>query len=63
MAGEAAIAVSNTSVKPAWRSALEELYAAEAARIQHAEAFEITEYGRQPTEQEIRKLFPFFPGK
>jgi N-acetylglucosamine malate deacetylase 1 len=29
----------------------------------YAEAFEICEYGRQPTEEEIRKLFPFFPEK
>jgi LmbE family N-acetylglucosaminyl deacetylase len=33
----------------------------EAARTKYAEAFEICEYGRQPTEQEIRRLFPFFP--
>src|SRR5713226_5883686 len=55
------IAASN--VRPEWRDALEKLYAAEAPRIQHAEAFEITEYGRQPKEEEIRKLFPFFPPK
>ncbi len=55
------IAASN--VRPEWRDALEKLYAAEAPRIQHAEAFEITEYGRQPKEEEIRKLFPFFPTK
>ena len=48
---------------PEWREALEKRYGAEAARIQHAEAFEITEYGRQPSEEEIRKLFPFFPPK
>jgi hypothetical protein len=35
----------------------------DAAHIQHAEAFEITEYGRQPNEEEIRALFPFFPAK
>src|SRR5438094_8966218 len=44
-----------------WREALEKRYGAQAASIQHAEAFEITEYGRQPSEEEIRKLFPFFP--
>jgi hypothetical protein len=32
----------------------------QAAAIQHAEAFEITEYGHQPSEKEIRKMFPFF---
>lgn len=31
--------------------------------IKYAEAFEICEYGRQPTEAEIRKLFPFFPAE
>jgi LmbE family N-acetylglucosaminyl deacetylase len=55
------IALSN--VRPEWREALEKFYRAEARHIQHAEAFEITEYGRQPTEEEIRKLFPFFPAK
>lgn len=29
--------------------------------VKYAEVFEICEYGRQPTEEEIRKLFPFFP--
>src|SRR5262249_9587628 len=48
-------------LQPEWREALEKRYGAEAARIQHAEAFEITEYGRQPSEEEIRRLFPFFP--
>jgi hypothetical protein len=32
-----------------------------AAGIKYAEAFEICEYGRQPDEKEIRRLFPFFP--
>ena len=31
-----------------------------AAKIGHAEAFEICEYGRRPTKAEIEKLFPFF---
>ena len=55
------IAISN--VRPEWRDAMEKLYGPEAQRIQHAEAFEITEYGRRPSEEEIRKLFPFFPTK
>jgi LmbE family N-acetylglucosaminyl deacetylase len=46
---------------PEWQKSLEKRYGAEAAHIQHVEAFEITEYGRQPSEAEIRKLFPFFP--
>lgn len=44
-----------------YRSALERWYGADrAAKIKYAEAFEICEYGRQPSEAEIRKLFPFF---
>jgi LmbE family N-acetylglucosaminyl deacetylase len=31
-----------------------------AEKIQHAEAFEVCEYGRQPTRGELAKLFPFF---
>ena len=48
-------------LQPEWREALEKRYGAQAASVQHAEAFEITEYGHQPSEEEIRKLFPFFP--
>jgi len=50
-------------VLPEWRQALEKRYGAAAEGIKHAEAFEITEYGRQPSEEEIRKLVPFFPAK
>ncbi|QDV24839.1 PIG-L deacetylase family protein [Aureliella helgolandensis] len=32
-----------------------------AAEVQYAEAFEICEYGTQPTDEDIRRLFPFFP--
>lgn len=35
----------------------------EADKIQYIEAFEICEYGRQPSDDEIRQLFPFLPGK
>ena len=34
-----------------------------ANEIKFAETFEICEYGRQPTDQEIRQLFPFLPAK
>jgi LmbE family N-acetylglucosaminyl deacetylase len=44
---------------PAVRTALERRYGLEcAASIQHAEAFELCEYGRRPTAQEIASLFP-----
>ena len=50
-------------VRPEWKQALEKWYGAEAASVKHAEAFEVTEYGRQPGDAELRKLFPFFPAK
>ena len=31
-----------------------------AAKIGHAEAFEITEYGSRPNATELKRLFPFF---
>jgi N-acetylglucosamine malate deacetylase 1 len=44
-----------------YREKLIAAYGPEAGRqVQYAEAFEICEYGRQPTAQEIRRLFPFF---
>jgi len=51
------------AVPPEWLTSLKKSYGAQTASIRHAEAFEITEYGRQPSEAEIRKLFPFFPKK
>lgn len=45
-----------------YRTALQKWYGAAAGEAaQYAEAFEICEYGHQPSEQEIRELFPFFP--
>lgn len=45
-----------------YRSALLRWYGPERGKaIRFAEAFEICEYGRQPTEAELRELFPFFP--
>ena len=61
MAGDATDGSASSS--PEWRDALNKRYGAEGANVQHVEAFEITEYGRQPNEEEIRKLFPFFPKK
>jgi hypothetical protein len=44
-----------------YRDALNKRYGPERGQsIKFAEAFEICEYGRQPSEAEIRKLFPFF---
>jgi LmbE family N-acetylglucosaminyl deacetylase len=47
-----------------YREQLATWYGKEAAgKLKYAEAFEICEYGRQPTKDELRKLFPFFGGK
>ena len=45
----------------AWREAARARYGDKASEIRHAEAFEVTEYGMQPDESEIRRLVPFFP--
>jgi len=44
-----------------YRQELTKRYGARGRNVKYAEAFEICEYGRQPSEEEIRKLFPFFP--
>ncbi|HZU25097.1 MAG TPA: PIG-L family deacetylase [Bryobacteraceae bacterium] len=47
---------------PEVRKALEKWYGPErAAKIKHAEAFELCEYGSQPNDQELRRLFPMLP--
>ena len=41
------------------RKALAKWYGADrAAKVQHAEAFEICEYGRRPSEDDLKQLFP-----
>ncbi len=46
-------------ITPAVRRALEKWYGPErAAAVRHAEAFEICEYGRQPDDEDLRRLFP-----
>lgn len=50
-----------SSVATKYREALIRWYGDEKGRkVKYAEAFEICEYGRQPGEAELRKLFPFF---
>ena len=52
------------SITPEMKVSLEKWYGKKrAARAIHAEAFEICEYGKQPTEDEIRFLFPMLPDK
>jgi len=47
-----------------YRDKLREYYGAERGdKVQAAEAFEISEYGRKPSAEEIRRLFPFFGGR
>ena len=48
-------------VPEAWRVAARARYGDKASQIRYAEAFEVTEYGMQPDESEIRRLVPFFP--
>jgi LmbE family N-acetylglucosaminyl deacetylase len=44
-----------------YRTTLADWYGKErAAKVQHAEAFEVCEYGRRPDKVELAKLFPFF---
>lgn len=43
-----------------FREQLVQWYGAERGRqIRHAEAFEVCEYGRQPSRDELRRMFPF----
>ena len=48
-------------VSDVMRETLKKWYGAQADSIKAAEAFEVCEYGRRPSEQELRRLFPFFP--
>jgi LmbE family N-acetylglucosaminyl deacetylase len=44
-----------------YREKLIELYGEEkGSKVQYAEAFQLCEYGRRPSEAELKKLFPFF---
>ena len=46
-------------ITPEMKTSLQKWYGTErAAQVQHAEAFEICEYGAQPNEEEQKKLFP-----
>jgi LmbE family N-acetylglucosaminyl deacetylase len=49
------------TVAQRYRDKLADWYGKEkAAKVVHAEAFEICEYGRRPEKKELAKLFPFF---
>jgi LmbE family N-acetylglucosaminyl deacetylase len=48
-----------TKITPDVRTALEKWYGRDkAAQVQHAEAFEVCEYGARPTEADLKRLFP-----
>jgi LmbE family N-acetylglucosaminyl deacetylase len=50
------------AITPAVRAALVRWYgAADGNAVRHAEAFQICEYGTQPDEALLRRLFPFLP--
>jgi LmbE family N-acetylglucosaminyl deacetylase len=49
------------TVGEAVRAALRSFYADKTAQVARAEAFELCEYGRRPSPQEIRQLFPMLP--
>ena len=50
---------TRSRVTPAVKEALQKWYGPDrAATVAHAEAFELCEYGRNPSEEEIRRLFP-----
>lgn len=51
----------NVQVADQFRDFLIELYGEEeGSRIRHAEAFELSEYGRQASLEELKRLFPGF---
>jgi LmbE family N-acetylglucosaminyl deacetylase len=50
-----------TGTATKYRARLRELYGAQRGdAVKTAEAFEVSEYGRRPNAEEIKKLFPFF---
>jgi LmbE family N-acetylglucosaminyl deacetylase len=50
------------SITPEMRESLVRWYGPRrASRVVHAEAFEIAEYGHQPSEEDILRLFPMLP--
>jgi len=51
-----------SSVTPEIKLSLDKLYGPDkAAAVKYVEVFEICEYGKQPTQEEIKRLFPMIP--
>ncbi len=58
---DAVIPFPRPLVYATYRDKLIELYGEEkGSKIEFAEAFEISEYGYMPREEQLKKLFPFF---
>ena len=45
-------------ITPALKQSLEKWYGAKASSIKYVEAFEVCEYGKQPTTEDLKKIFP-----
>ena len=58
-----AVAKRDRATADKYRQQLVAFYGDAGRAITAAEAFEICEYGRQPTKEELRTLFPIFGGK
>jgi LmbE family N-acetylglucosaminyl deacetylase len=53
----------DAAVAKKYQATVAALYGKEpAGKVEHAEAFEICEYGSRPSPAELRRLFPFFEG-
>lgn len=51
---------SERGISEPMRSALRKWYGARADGVRDAEGFEVCEYGRRPSEADLRAIFPFF---
>jgi hypothetical protein len=57
----AGFARRNQAIAERFRAQLRGLYPGDkAAAIEHAEAFQLCEYGAQPNPEQLKRLFPFF---
>ena len=55
---------NRSTIDPDVRTTLEEWYGPERARqVDFAEAFEVTEYGHQPSKEDLRRIFPMLPAE
>ncbi len=58
------IAQRDKNIAQKYRGKLIEIYGDEKGKqVRHAEAFELCEYGRRPSPEELRMLFPILSGK